>query len=339
MLEFTIGLPGPFGTWCAAVVARLAGPTAGPLPVISANTLDQISRSLIGRGTSQAVISPREPSGRLRAELSAAGRRFIVSTEDPRAVFGHLVANGLDARETVRAVASSCAAVIGCIDAPGALTLRADWEGLDPLAAAAAIASHLGLPANEAEIAPILDDLARDGIVPAGENWTTFWAELGEAERAMALGAIAPYLRAFNGEAFEPLSWAPLLFTTGEEPGQPVLGPIDITGRARCLFRGPDILVPPGAWSLWLGLSFSTEAVEHEYLVEISGCAGASSISVQPERPGQLQGRVDFIVDETANEPISIRFMSRRAAFDGILTLITATVAPRPDAPETATRG
>ena len=194
----------------------------------------------------------------------------------------------------------------------------------------------MGLPANEAEIAPILDDLARDGIVPAGENWTTFWAELGKAERAMALGAIAPYLRAFNGEAFEPLSWAPLLFTTGEEPGQPVLGPIDITGRARCLFRGPNILLPGGAWSLLLELMLSAEAAEHEYLVEISGCAASPDMPIWPPRPGQLQGRVDFVVDETSDEPISIRFLSRRAAFDGAVTLVGATVVPRQQGTESA---
>jgi len=328
MLEFVIGLPGPFGRWCAEVVTRLVEP-AGPVPVIHANTLDQVSLGLIKLGISQAVISSAEPGGRLRATLSTAGRPFILSTEDPRAVFCHLVAEGASLREAIRKVASSCAAVIGCIGAPGALALRADSHARDPLAAAAAIASHLDLPRSESEIAQIVDGLGSDGILAAPWDWESLWSGQDEAARAAAIGALGPYAQVFDGNAIEPLHWAPFLFTIGDEAAQPLLGPIDITGRARCLFCGPNILVPAGSWSLLLELALSPEAAEHEYLIEISGCTEAPAIQVRPPRAGHLEGRVDFLVDETSDDPISIRFLSGRAAFDGTLSLVGATVVPR----------
>src|SRR5258708_30984545 len=91
MLWFVTGLPGRFTEWCDAVVVRLAERALGPTAVLRADTRDQLSRGLIRSGASRAVIASRQPSGRLRAALVEAGRKFIVATDDPRIGLGQIV--------------------------------------------------------------------------------------------------------------------------------------------------------------------------------------------------------------------------------------------------------
>src|SRR5258707_15838576 len=129
MLVFVAGLAGRFREWCDAVVARLAERALGPTAVLRADTLDQISRSVIGGGASRAVVASRQPSGRLRAALVEAGRRFIVAIDDPRICLGQIVAgDGVELLAGIRTMAGACAAVEKFASAAGALRLRAESD-------------------------------------------------------------------------------------------------------------------------------------------------------------------------------------------------------------------
>jgi hypothetical protein len=330
MLLFVIAVPGRFAKWCQSVTAGLAGHGLGPVEQIEANTLDELSRSLLRLGASQAVVASPCPSGRLRAALIEAGRRFVVARDDPRVALSDLVSRdrmGLAA--ATKLVASSCAAVAGCISDPGALVLDADMAGADAKSIAVAIAAHLQLPISASTAAEIAGNLPDADVIPERQGSDLWWSQLLDVEKAIALGAFGPYIDGLGPSHLRPVSWAPELFQLGDRPAEPAAGPIDITGRARCLLQGPHIILPAGEWSLSLRLLFSPEAAEHEFAIEICADRPLQHQLIRAHSGGTFSATIGFTVDEAAEHPIDISLSSQRAAFDGTVTMIGATLRPQ----------
>jgi hypothetical protein len=327
MLLFVIANPGRFGKWCQSVTAQLAAHGLGPVEHIEANTLDALSRSLLRLGASQSVVASPCPSGRLRAALSEAGRRFIVARDDPRVALYDLVTQdrmGLAA--ATRLVASSCAAVAGCISDPGALVLDADRAGADATTIAGAIAAHLQLPISSSTAAEIAASLPDADAIPERGASALWWSRLLDGDKAIALGAFGPYVDGLEPSQLRPVFWAPELFQLSDRPAEPAAGPIDITGRARRLLQGPHIILPAGEWSLSLRLLFSPEAAEHEFAIEIYADRPLHHQLIRAHSGGTFSVTIGFTVDEAAEHPIDISLSSQRAAFDGTVTMIGATL-------------
>ena len=123
----------------------------------------------------------------------------------------------------------------------------------------------------------------------------------------MALGAIGPYLDNAPGSHLSPINWTHDLFFLGDRPNERTSGPVDITGRARCLIEGPHIMLPPGSWSLALTILFSREATEHEFLVEICTDSTLASGTARSQHEGSAEVTIDFVLDDATERPISIR--------------------------------
>lgn len=333
MLFFVAGLPGRFAEWCDAVTARLAETVQGPTQILHANTLDEISRSLLRAGPSQAVLASRQPGGRLRTALIAAQQRFIVALDDPRVALSQIVGgDSNNVAAAIRAVAGSCAGVAGYVAAPGALLLYAESASHDAEATASAIADHFQLSVKNAAVAEIVRDLADSGITPERRDAIEAWETLDDTAKGVAIGALGPFVNSFVVGDLQPIQWAPDLFSQGDRPAEPASGSVDITGRARCLVHGPHIMLPPGCWSLALELVFSPGAAEYEFAVEVSAGAALAHRLIRPQRGGGLETNIEFVVDEGGEHPIDIRLSSQRAAFDGTVRLAKATLIPQPAA-------
>src|SRR5438445_12911390 len=157
MLLFVIGLPGRFAEWCDAATAEIARRALGPTEVICADTLEEISVSMIRTGAARAVVSSRQPGGRLRSALRDAGRTFIVAVDDPRRVLVETSRRQqLGLAAAAQAVASSCAALMGYISSPEALALFSDRDALNPVTTAAAIARHFGVAISDSAIVEVI---------------------------------------------------------------------------------------------------------------------------------------------------------------------------------------
>ena len=244
MLFFVIGLPGRFAEWCESATARLAQHACGAAEPINADTLEEITDGLLRGGAAHGVVAARRPGGRVRRALIEAGRPFIVVLDDPWSSLAHLVARqGMAMAPATQLVASSCASVISFGAAPGALMLRA--EDGDPQSLAAAIAEHLQLGIHSGEIAELVRTIEPGGAIPDPGDAARWRDGLDPGERAIADGALSPYLGYSPGGALGPITWAAELFFAGDRPGVRATGGVDITGRARCLLRGPRIMLPP----------------------------------------------------------------------------------------------
>ncbi len=334
MLFFILGLPGGFSGWCETVAAELLRRAGGVGEVIRADTLDQVALSAIHSGASHAVVSSEQPGGGLRAALADHRRNYVVALDDPRRALIELVlGREIELAASVQMLASSCAALSGCAATPGVsgvsgvsgpllLYGERDW----PRAAdtVAAIARHLEIPVGEDEIADLADGLeAADAVRPEYDS-IAWWNSLAPAEQELVIGALAPYVDQPSPGAALSIAWGRDLFFLGDRPRERARGPIDITGRARCLVQGPDIMLPPGSWSLSLTALFSRGAAEHQFLAEVWAAGPIASAMMRPHGEGSAAVTLDFALNEAGGHPIAVRVSSQRAAFDGSIEIVGA---------------
>ena len=331
MIFLVVGLPGRFAEWCDRATVELARGT-GPAELVCANSLEEIALGAIASGTARAIVAARQPDGGLRSAVAASGRNFVLALDDPRQLLTELVLlRDMPLAAAVSFLASSCAATLGCAAMPGALPLWRERAWVEPSGAAAAIAHHLQLPASEAQIAAI-GRVEMDAGVVSPEEALAWWNGLDADSRDLVEGALGPYLRQLATGELGAISWASDLFFLGDRPEERASGAIDITGRARCLLQGPHMLLPAGSWSLTVVLLFSRETVEHEFAVEVVTDHQLASGTIRPQREGRVEVNLNFVLPELADQPVSLRVSTQRAAFDGTVTLVSA-ILTRPGEP------
>lgn len=328
MFLFLIGLPGRFIEDCEALVVALAERALGQVELIRADALEQLSRSVLASGASHAVVTSRQAGQRLRGALVDTGQNFVLAIDEPRkAVADLVIGDGVPFADAVRRVASSCGALTGYVTAPGALVVSPSRYPLQEVNTARAIAAHLKLPLNDAEAAAAHRSSMRAALPTAELADDAWWQSVDPTHAQTVEGALAPYLELPAVSEAVPISWAPELFSRGEGSSDPAAGPIDITGRPRCLFGGPHIMLPPGAWSLSLALYISREAAEHEFVAEVVTDAPLASGTIRPRAEGPAEINLNFVLEELADQPVSLRFSTRRAAFDGAIALLGVRLA------------
>src|SRR5579863_1176428 len=154
MIFLSIGLPSRFAEWCDLLASGLLERALGPTDLVSGNTLEDIGLAAVKSQARHLLIGARQPTEGLRGALAAAECGFIIALDDPRTALQNLVVgHGMEWTAATRAIASSCAAMLGFTVMPQALVLRAHEDGCDPIATAGAIASCFGLALDASEIA------------------------------------------------------------------------------------------------------------------------------------------------------------------------------------------
>ena len=87
--------------------------------------------------------------------------------------------------------------------------------------------------------------------------------------------------------------------------------------------------MPPGQWSLTLALLCSREALDHDFRLEVATDRPLASAIVHPAREGPFEAGLAFAIDDSSDDPVVIRLSTQRAAFDGMLTLVEASLRRR----------
>jgi hypothetical protein len=327
MIFFSVGLPGRFAEWCDAAVLRLAQHALGSVEVVRLNTLEELALAMIRTGASHFVVCSRQPGGGVQTALTQAGKRFIAVLDEPRIALRDLALQpGFDLVAATRAVASSCAAMVGYSSLPGALVLAAGNEAQDPVSLAKLIARHLELDVSRPEIERIICLLREGGVVPGRSADTTWWDTLGEPEQALVNGALGAYADYYAGGDLTSITWERELFFIGDQANESAAQPIDVTGRARCLIYGPYIMLPPGSWSVSVLLGFSKEAAELGYVAEVLAGTHLSRVNLQPEGEGVFEVNLTISIEPSMDHPVEVRVFSERAGFDGKLALGQVTL-------------
>lgn len=153
MIVFSIGLPSQFALWCDRLTTRLVELNGGAVRAVDGDSLEEVAIAAVQSAADHLVVCSRQPGNRLQSEILRNNQPFILAFGDPRAAVYRLLATGAaDLGLATRRVASGCAAMQALASAPNALVLSAHSAG-DPVAAAMAIAQHLGLRIDADEIA------------------------------------------------------------------------------------------------------------------------------------------------------------------------------------------
>jgi hypothetical protein len=329
MLFFVIGIPGRFAEDCGTLTAALVRQKLGAAESTSGNTLEDIARIALSRGTGFAVVAARYPGGRVIRALTEAGRPFLVVLDDLRSGLAYLVCRQeLSLAAAVQTLASGCASIVCCAAMPQALVLRAEPAREDWAATGVTIAHHLQLDVSQREIA----DVVRCAVASSDRETldaSAWWHGLDKSERAIAGGALDAYRDLATTRSPGTITWASELFFTGDRPQQRVTGEIDITGRGRCLLSGPRILLPPATWSLTAALDISPDAAEHGFVLEASAGAALSRTVIRPGAGGLVEANLSIALAELSDEPVELRLYNERPAFGGHVSLHHVTAVPQ----------
>jgi hypothetical protein len=333
MILFAFAVPGRFGEWCDALIARMAERSLGAVVLITANSSDEIATDLIRSEGANFLVRGPQPGPWLHRILRSTEKPFSIALTDPRdAALDLIYRHGLDMADTVRRVGSSCASLMSCIALPQALVLSSSRDWQQPIDAAEAIAHHFGLSVSRADVEAIVAELAANGVGP--ETDPPAWTTDPQAEEAVRIvnAAVAPYVDHFLGAPFGSITWArELVMADGHTPANHT---VDITGRVRALLYGPYISVPPGNWTAEVVLGFSQEATDVNFLVDIL-VAGTQicATSIQPTRQGVYSVNLSFVIGEGNAHPLEFRVINEKPAFDGRVALGRITVTLQQDAP------
>src|SRR6185312_3368852 len=222
--------------WCEEVMSGAMRQQHGAVDVVGASSARDLGLALLRSRGRPLLVRLEQAPGAFATALREAGRKLVVVQEDPlTALFECVQRDGGDLAAAVRAVASGCASASLYMTLPQALVLSPPGDG----AKAALLLEHLGLGAVAA-------------LPPArkANDLVGWWRSLKTEDQTMIAGAFNP-----ASQSPATFDWAPGLFwREGGESG-PAKGPVDITGRARCLLTGPRILLPLGRWRLSLRLA------------------------------------------------------------------------------------
>jgi hypothetical protein len=331
MIFVSVGLPGRFTQSCDAILVQLVSKALGSAELIATNTLDDLAISMIRTGASHLVMSSRQPSSRLRGILSAGGTRFMLTIEDARtAVADLMMGQGSSLADAIRAVSSSCAALLRCAELRGALMLAEDRHGDDLVGVAEAIRAHFDLAVDRADLLLIAENASSTYDAP--DNVEGWWGALGEPARQAISGALDGYASYSATGSLGKFTWTRDLFLIGDAPSESPNRAIDITGRARCLLYGPYIALPPGSWTALVVVGCSKETVGMSFMLEIFAGSQLSRTTLQPAGGGVFEAQLGFVIDEANENPLEVRIFNERAAFDGRLGLGNVTLVSLPNA-------
>jgi hypothetical protein len=329
MIVFSFGLPGPFANWCAQAILRIAQSELGEVDTIAAETLEEFAKGLLSMGALHHVITAHQPSRRFHEAIVEAKAPIILSVCNPRTAVAELVLeHGYDLASALRTVGNSCVATrAAAIARPLILSSFADSALSE--AVILQIGRHMGFKPKPAAAAAIAKDLS--GLLHERRNTEQWWQALKPEEKAAAQGALDTFVHYQRTRTFGPITWARNLFYIGDEPGEPALRSIDITGRSRCLFYGPYMRLPLGRWKAHFLLAQSEEASGTRFVADIfAGNTPLARETFYSSQAGALTAEVDFEIDEATDTPIDIRFFNDRASFDGRVGLERVVLVPYP---------
>lgn len=332
MIFFSIGMPSRLTEWCDAVITRLAISCFGAVENTALNTLEELASALLKTRATHLVACSRQPVVRLQTEIVQGKRPFLVAVGDPRDALRNLAErDSYDVAGATRAVASSCATVLSLTRAPAALVVSGGNADNAP-DVAAAIADHFQMPIGQREIGKIISELREVGVTLDNDKGEAWCDGLGERDQAIINGALLPYLSYLEpGVHLDPLVWEPELFFVSKDPPAdeltPASEPVDITGRPRYLIYGPFINLPPGSWRANVVVGLSAEAADMSFMVEVFAGRRLSHAQLEPSGAQITEVNLEFIIDDSVDQPLQIRIVNERAAFDGRLALGYVTMA------------
>ena len=303
--------------------------------------LEIVAERAIATSADVVLAVVGDPDSGYSRAVEAAGRPFLIVTEEPRSLlFDAIRDQGRDPIVAVREMMAYYAASLALIHADHGVHL---WKGLaitDPKEFARRVERGLGVTLGPSEAA-FLERNVREsealGVLTASSRSEVRQSDLDESASMALEAALSGYT--FRGERLQvdKLIATRAMFAGTEPMGEVAPRAIDVTGKARLLFFGPYIHVPPGRWNLRLVLAFSAELSGSRFMLDVVSTWRGTVKELGQTVFEATEGRYIVQIAFTNVEPsgrLEFRFFSQSATFDGKVSIGYAelvAVDPRSD--------
>lgn len=329
------GMPGVMSAWGFAALHAMARQAFGTYAAIETDTGDGLLRALAEGPGAPALVTSQYPQPSLVALLAQRRAPITLFLEDTQDAAAYLACTtGATEIGVLRAVSASCACLAGLRGLAGTTILHRSAIGRAPAERLVREISHLaGLPHESSDPGPrsglapdtalSFEELAAqtvEGYVPAAG------AAASEAG-TLAASVLAPLDGFFRDGRMRPLVWPRESFLLGDRPDEPVRGPIDLTGGARCVVYGPYLHLPAGAWTARILLGFDHRVYEQSFVMEMHGGSLLARARVgAPGAAGIFAAAMTFVVSEP-HVPLELRILTERGAIEGAITSLSVELA------------
>lgn len=349
MIYPTIGVPSRFSEWCEAIFRELLVAANGIAPeIFVADTLEQVGSALLARCTTSALVVSRQPNRKFVETVMAGKIPVMVTLDESENQISDLMADHNETfPDAMRRVANCLSSLLPLINYQNALRFNAS-DNLSVLEIATAIAAHFEINLDQGSISKAVQNLperffsssaapppsALKGIVDALSARAAVRGAYGyrgedySSPAEILSAALAPLWTRLNGDPLGEIFWHPVLFFVGDHPSDAAITPIDVTGTGRCLFFGPYIHLPDGAWTCNLLLGCAKDAVGVGLRVDVFAGVALNSTEVEISEPGLFEIEMSF-VNRNPDAPIEIRLFSMKPNFEGNLLPGSVRLTPQ----------
>lgn len=348
MLLCVLGSPSPFSAFGIHVVRTLAAYMIGDHHYVHICTTEQLRDAWQTRNGRPVVLYSDYLEPRIVDVLIQAGAPTVWFLDDLRDTALHCArAREVELRLGVHFTIQSLCSLLPFIPRPHVTRVRRPGHHVDMGRLVREIAFAFGRdvgddlvervcrhlsPAEDEPTEVSIEDCMRTVIGPTLplHAWTTM---LHSADRRTLDEVISGYDALFEGRR-ATFHWPSSFFVSGSAPYGPILGPIDMTGPARCLAFGPQLHMPMGRW------------VVHAFFAVAENLSGnvlkadvVANGEVVAEATGNMPiaGRFTFTIEfENASTmlPVDLRFTMMTGAIEGVFELLGVAVEPASDEPE-----
>jgi hypothetical protein len=126
-------------------------------------------------------------------------------------------------------------------------------------------------------------------------------------------------------EGPEKLWWDRSIFSSSEDMGEGSCPPvIDVTGRARTLVYGPNLVLAPGVWRATTFVHLSPDAARRRMTVQFGTETDHAIVGLPLGVPGDHEVELTLIMHDA--EQVQIQLCLKKAAFHGEVRFAGASV-------------
>jgi hypothetical protein len=349
MLFFSLGMLGAGSEVYDRLIHRLAQRADGDAKIHEIDSSEEIDHYLSAPARHGVVVASRAPSLSLARLIETAKPGPVLVWRDPRDCLVDLIRNhAITFDQALRSVAFSCAALARFVSLPGVLRVRArDDRAIDP-AVAIAIARHLGVRHDRAEIVEIARATSTSVGAPASDSKHLLPSRylsdpdqpaatievrrdsaLSEQESIIATKCLGAYTTLFEEGSLGRIYWPRHVFLLGDDLRRAPVQPVDITGWFRGLIFGPYLFLPAGRWNGKVPIAVAQDALEESFvvLVVVNEKDVLDEAVVEPDAAGIYRVSLDFEID-SAGATVEFRVLNRRACFEGHIALGDVELTP-----------
>ncbi|MEZ5817627.1 MAG: hypothetical protein R3D44_11125 [Hyphomicrobiaceae bacterium] len=325
MLLSVFGTPSFSTLRVVGAVRALANVALGGHRFVGAATAEELRKAWSDEGNQSTVLFGDIPDAEICRLMRQSGAPILVVLDPPADIVAAAMQRfGTDLRESVRASAKSLSAIHDLAFCPTSFCIGPSSSGAAAEDLAATISRAFGIALEPQKWRRVVELIQKaDATPPKLSPKAQPTTDVGSAPEIPALGGFDEVMAGRPASAFV---WPTVTFMTAEPLGEPLYGPVTMTGGRRCLIYGPYLHLPAGQWTAELEIEVWENTSGNVLKIDVHTDRVIWEAGAPLPEAGRFKCRVPVNVDEP-RLPIQIRLFVDEGALEGRLALHHVTIA------------